>query len=89
MIAVGTGVKGVHVGERRGVGWIADSCRRCVHCLRGEENICLQGYTGLIVAGKQGGRQADVSEGAMVSTVKTSSTCMASAVLRLHLSTCI
>lgn len=63
VIAVGAGVKGVQVGERRGVGWIADSCRRCVHCLRGEENICLQGYTGLIVAGEPGGRLADASYG--------------------------
>jgi uncharacterized zinc-type alcohol dehydrogenase-like protein len=39
-----------------GVGWLANSCRSCAACLRGCENVCQQGYQGLIVgAHKKGG----------------------------------
>ncbi len=41
-------------GDRVGLGWIRNSCRVCYHCLQGEENICKQGFTGLIV-GNHGG----------------------------------
>ena len=51
---VGAKVGGLQVGDRVGVGWIRNACRVCDHCLRGEENICRQGYTGLIV-GNHGG----------------------------------
>jgi uncharacterized zinc-type alcohol dehydrogenase-like protein len=47
--AVGDAVTSVAVGSRVGVGWIRDSCRRCKNCLRGNENLCVKGYTGLIV----------------------------------------
>lgn len=50
--AKGSQVKSVEVGDRVGVGWIKDSCRACLHCLRGQENICTRGYTGLIVEGE-------------------------------------
>ena len=44
------------MGQRVGVGWVANSCRCCSACLRGEENICKAGYTGLIVGeGAKGG----------------------------------
>eukprot|EP00878_Enallax_costatus_P011767 GHUV01012283.1.p1 GENE.GHUV01012283.1~~GHUV01012283.1.p1 ORF type:complete len:349 (+),score=57.72 GHUV01012283.1:194-1240(+) len=46
---VGSGVQGIKVGDRVGVGWIRNSCRRCPQCLRGNENLCAKGYTGLIV----------------------------------------
>ena len=46
---VGAGVGDDRIGERVGVGWICGSCRRCTACLAGEENICQQGYRGLIV----------------------------------------
>ncbi len=52
--AVGAKVQSLQVGDRVGVGWIRNSCRVCNHCLRGEENICRKGYTGLIV-GNHGG----------------------------------
>lgn len=58
VVAVGSGVTQHAVGDRVGVGWIRDSCRACKNCLRGEENICLKGYTGLIVGGNNGGFQA-------------------------------
>ncbi len=51
---VGSQVTSFKKGDRVGFGWIRDSCRVCYHCLQGEENICRQGYTGLIV-GNHGG----------------------------------
>ena len=51
---VGEKVTHLQKGDRVGVGWIRNSCRTCDHCLQGEENICRQGYTGLIV-GNHGG----------------------------------
>lgn len=49
--AVGASVKGLAAGDRVGVGWIANSCRTCAACLRGDENLCEKGYTGLITMG--------------------------------------
>ncbi|KAG2485934.1 hypothetical protein HYH03_015378 [Edaphochlamys debaryana] len=57
LVAVGSAVRGLRPGSRAGVGWISNSCRCCANCVRGEENICSQGYTGLIVAGNHGGFQ--------------------------------
>lgn len=56
VVAVGPHVNGLSPGDRVGVGWIANSCRCCANCLRGEENICAKGYTGLIVGGERGTR---------------------------------
>ncbi len=50
----GEDVTSLKTGDRVGLGWIRNSCRVCYHCLQGEENICKQGYTGLIV-GNYGG----------------------------------
>jgi uncharacterized zinc-type alcohol dehydrogenase-like protein len=54
---VGAEVKGLEVGDRVGYAWIKNSCRKCGNCLRGEENICENGYSGLIVLGGLGGFQ--------------------------------
>lgn len=54
VVAVGGDVRGVSIGSRVGVGWIRDSCRRCPNCLRGNENLCKKGYTGLIVGREWG-----------------------------------
>lgn len=51
---IGGDVKSFNVGDRVGFGWIRNSCRVCDACLRGEENVCRQDYTGLIV-GNHGG----------------------------------
>jgi uncharacterized zinc-type alcohol dehydrogenase-like protein len=51
---VGEKVTSLKKGDRVGVGWIRSSCRTCDHCLQGEENVCREGYTGLIV-GNHGG----------------------------------
>ena len=56
--AVGANVTTAAKGDRVGFGWIRDSCRGCLPCLRGCENLCDKGYTGLIVgAGNFGGFQ--------------------------------
>ena len=51
---IGENVTSFQIGERVGFSWIRNSCRTCEACLRGEENVCRQGYTGLIV-GHHGG----------------------------------
>ena len=50
----GKDVTTLESGDRVGLGWIRNSCRVCYHCLQGEENVCKQGFTGLIV-GNHGG----------------------------------
>ncbi len=51
---LGKEVTSLKVGDRVGFGWIRDACRECDPCLKGEENVCRHGYTGLIV-GNHGG----------------------------------
>ncbi|MEM7758198.1 MAG: NAD(P)-dependent alcohol dehydrogenase [Cyanobacteria bacterium P01_A01_bin.40] len=51
---VGADVTILKQGDRVGLGWIRNSCRVCYHCLQGEENVCKQGFIGLIV-GNHGG----------------------------------
>lgn len=50
----GKDVTTLKLGDRVGLGWIRNSCRVCYHCLQGEENVCKQSFTGLIV-GNHGG----------------------------------
>jgi len=57
VVALGDNVKKFKLGDVVGVGWIKSSCGGCLHCLRGEENICVKGYTGLITVGGMGGFQ--------------------------------
>lgn len=38
--AIGPGVSGVRLGERRGVPWLGGSCGRCTYCLESRENLC-------------------------------------------------
>nr|QKY15194.1 zinc-containing alcohol dehydrogenase family protein (ADH) [Polytomella parva]CBY84994.1 zinc-containing alcohol dehydrogenase family protein [Polytomella sp. Pringsheim 198.80] len=57
VVAMGSMVKNLKIGDVVGAGWIRDSCRRCLHCLSGEENICEEGYTGSITFGNHGGFQ--------------------------------
>lgn len=40
VVVIGAGVRGLHVGQRVGVGWTAHSCQHCVQCLRGQHNLC-------------------------------------------------
>ncbi len=48
------------VGDRVGVGCMADSCRECVNCLQGEEQYCLKGHT--LVFGSVG-RDGQITQG--------------------------
>ena len=38
--AIGPSVQGWAVGERAGVGWLAEACGRCAACRSGRENLC-------------------------------------------------
>jgi len=38
--AVGPGVSGAVLGQRRGVPWLGGACGRCVYCREGRENLC-------------------------------------------------
>ncbi len=54
VIEIGEGVTSLKIGDRVGFGWIRNACGRCDYCLQGEENICRNGYQGLIL-GHHGG----------------------------------
>ncbi|MET3803356.1 putative zinc-type alcohol dehydrogenase-like protein [Nakamurella sp. UYEF19] len=43
---IGSAVDKHQVGDRVGVGCMVDSCRKCVNCLAGEEQYCLEGNVG-------------------------------------------
>lgn len=50
--AVGPGVEGVRLGERRGAFWLHRACGRCPACRRGDENLCPHAhFTGLQAPG--------------------------------------
>jgi alcohol/geraniol dehydrogenase (NADP+) len=51
--AVGTGTKGVKVGQQVGVGWTAASCMHCRQCLSGDHHLCLQAQPTIL--GHRGG----------------------------------
>lgn len=40
IVAVGSEVKKLRVGQRVGIGWQRSSCMRCEWCEQGEENLC-------------------------------------------------
>jgi propanol-preferring alcohol dehydrogenase len=49
---LGKGVTGINLGDRVGVPWLHRSCKRCVYCQRGEENLCGRAqFTGYHVDG--------------------------------------
>lgn len=37
---VGAGVRGLSIGQRVGVTWLASACGRCAYCVQGKENLC-------------------------------------------------
>ncbi|MEO8747354.1 MAG: zinc-dependent alcohol dehydrogenase family protein [Rhodanobacter sp.] len=47
--AVGSGVDGLHIGERVGIPWLGHTCGVCPYCREGRENLCdhpaFTGYT--------------------------------------------
>ena len=45
--AIGAGVEGWALGDRAGVGWLAEACGACRFCAAGRENLCEQArFTG-------------------------------------------
>eukprot|EP00798_Chlamydomonas_sp_ICE-L_P004159 gene4159-14258_t len=52
VVAKGSAVNNVELGDRVGYAWIKNSCRACRNCIKGEESICLEGYTGTITGGE-------------------------------------
>jgi len=42
IVAAGSQVKGVQVGQRVGLGWYSQSCMACPQCLSGNHNLCAQ-----------------------------------------------
>jgi uncharacterized zinc-type alcohol dehydrogenase-like protein len=53
VVALGSGVKNLTMGERVGVGWQADSCGICEWCRRGEEQLCAKAQPTCV--GRNGG----------------------------------
>jgi len=53
VIAVGPGAKGIQVGQRVGIGWMASSCMHCRQCKSGDQHLCLQAQPTII--GHRGG----------------------------------
>ncbi|EQB10843.1 MULTISPECIES: zinc-dependent alcohol dehydrogenase family protein [Sphingobium] len=47
--AIGSGVKGLHLGDRVGIPWLGHTCGVCPYCTGGQENLCdhplFTGYT--------------------------------------------
>ncbi|HEX4145009.1 MAG TPA: NAD(P)-dependent alcohol dehydrogenase [Pirellulales bacterium] len=52
-VAVGSGAKGIAVGQRVGIGWTASSCLHCRQCLSGDQHLCLQAVPTIV--GHRGG----------------------------------
>ena len=53
VVAVGSAVKNLVVGDRVGVGWQADSCGICEWCRQGEEHLCAKSQPTCV--GRNGG----------------------------------
>lgn len=49
----GNSVKGLHIGQRVGVGWNVYSCMHCHECMTGNNNLCLE--AGPTIVGHHGG----------------------------------
>ena len=53
IVALGSGAKGLEIGQRVGLGWTAHSCLACHECLSGDQHLCASAQ-GTIV-GRHGG----------------------------------
>lgn len=40
VVALGTGVRHLYLGDRVGVAWIFHTCGHCSYCIEGQENLC-------------------------------------------------
>lgn len=53
VVAIGSAVKGIKVGQKVGIGWTASSCMHCHQCLSGNHNFCPESVATII--GHSGG----------------------------------
>jgi uncharacterized zinc-type alcohol dehydrogenase-like protein len=53
VVALGDHAKGLHIGQRVGVGWNAGSCMHCHECMTGNHNLCAEAMPTIV--GHQGG----------------------------------
>lgn len=53
VIAIGSAVKGIKVGQKVGIGWTAGSCMHCRQCMSGNHNFCPESTATII--GHSGG----------------------------------
>lgn len=52
VVAVGEGVNGIALGQRRGVPWLGWTCGRCTYCASARENLCDEArFTGYQIQG--------------------------------------
>lgn len=48
VVAVGSRVKGIQVGQKVGIGWTASSCMHCKQCMSGNHNFCPESVATII-----------------------------------------
>lgn len=53
VVALGTSAKGLKLGQRVGIGWMAASCMTCKSCLSGQPQLCRAGMATIV--GHNGG----------------------------------
>lgn len=53
VIRTGSDVKGLRVGDKVGMGWFAESCMHCHHCMKGDHHFCNK--AGQTIVGRHGG----------------------------------
>ena len=53
VVAVGSNVKGINIGQKVGIGWTASSCMHCRQCMSGNHNFCPESIATII--GHSGG----------------------------------
>lgn len=53
VVAIGSHVKNVKVGDKVGLGWFSESCMHCEQCLEGDHNLC--GSSEQTIVGRHGG----------------------------------
>jgi alcohol/geraniol dehydrogenase (NADP+) len=53
VVALGSGAKGLKLGQKVGLGWMSASCQTCPSCLDGQPQLCRAGSATIV--GRQGG----------------------------------
>jgi uncharacterized zinc-type alcohol dehydrogenase-like protein len=53
VVAAGSAVKKVKVGDKVGMGWMSKSCTSCQHCMEGDHHLCGDGEATIV--GRHGG----------------------------------